>query len=82
MSIERQQRDQDEYHLTCIHIAKESQTVRKRLGDKVYHFQEEIKRCRSPVINRVSEQTQGEINRTLHFDVVVHHKEKYAESHR
>ena len=73
------QRNQHEQQFTRIHIAKESQAVRNRLGSELNHLHQEVDRVQKPLVaKRCREQLVYPATKTLYLDVVKQTDQQHA----
>lgn len=60
LHVERQQCDEDEHHLTGIHVAEQTQSQTQRLGQQTEDFEEQVEGDQRPVLERGEAQFLGE----------------------
>src|SRR5690606_22201100 len=78
LHVERQQRDEDEHHLTGIHVAEQTQSQAQRLGQQTEDFEEQVERYQRPVIERGERQFLGKAADTLDLEAIEENQDEHA----
>src|SRR5690606_14347018 len=76
---ERQQRDKDEYHLTGVHVAEQTQSQAQRLGQQTEDLKEQVERNKRPMVERRECQFLGEAAHALDLEAVEQDQNKHTQ---
>src|SRR5690606_13400273 len=70
--------DEDEHHLTGIHVAEQTQSQAQRLGQQTEDFEEQVERYQRPVIERGERQFLGKAADTLDLEAIEENQDEHA----
>src|SRR3546814_15598162 len=70
LHVERQQSDEDEHHLTGIHVAEQTQREAERLGQQAETLEEQVERHQRPVVERSERPLLAEATESLDLEAV------------
>src|ERR1700693_607915 len=78
---QREQRNQNEYEFTGVHVSEKTQSERNRLGDLLDGLEYQVEPGQPDRIERMQEELAGVAADALDLDAVVLHQQEHAEGH-